>query len=72
MLATAKELLSQGRGMLAFMPVDSCVWAKAEFMQVCKQKEYVVCRETRNCKEMLRFESESVDFIAYEFQLVPF
>ena len=67
MLAVSKELLSQARGMLAFKLVVSFIRAMAEFMHVRKQKEYAVRRETRNCKELLRFESESVDFLAAEF-----
>ncbi|KAG8332164.1 hypothetical protein J6590_028149 [Homalodisca vitripennis] len=39
----------------------------AEFMHVRARKFYSERREITRCKELLRFESESLDFLAHEF-----
>ncbi|XP_046688202.1 putative nuclease HARBI1 [Homalodisca vitripennis] len=53
--------------MLAFYLVVCWTSAMAEFMQVRQHKHYGARREINKCKELLRFESESIDFLAAEF-----
>ncbi|KAJ8940577.1 hypothetical protein NQ314_010655 [Rhamnusium bicolor] len=49
------------------MLVFSLVSAMAMFMQVRKMKVYPKRRRIGNCKQLLRFENDSIDFLASQF-----